>query len=124
MFGLPQDYFRGSGAQARIKDALKRKGCVAQPDSLSSFWILEGISRHAALKQESVIRLQSVLMRSNVQAVYNSSHGTVEEVMEDFDKCMVEFIVSLHDFEREQGQQNSREFWKPLFKEKLMLATR
>jgi energy-coupling factor transporter ATP-binding protein EcfA2 len=110
MYGLPQDYFRGSGALTRIKDALKSKGCVAQPDSLSSFWILEGISRHAALKQESVLRLQSVLLRSNVQAVYNSSHGTVEEVMEDFDKCMVEFLVSVHDFEREQGLQNSREF--------------
>jgi hypothetical protein len=110
MFGLPEDYFRGDGALSRIKDALTKKGCSPQPDSLSSFWILEGISRHAELKKESIIKLQSVLMRSNLQAVYNSSQGSVEEVMSDFDKCIVEFLMSVHNAARDHELQNSQEF--------------
>jgi energy-coupling factor transporter ATP-binding protein EcfA2 len=110
MFGLPQDYFRGSGALSRIQEALKKKGCVPQPDSQSSFWMLEGISRYATLKQESIVRLQSVLLRSDLQVVYNSSGGTAEEIMDDFDKSIVEFLMSVHNAAREQELQRSQEY--------------
>jgi hypothetical protein len=106
-YGLPQEYFKGMGAITQIKDALKKKGCVAQADSHSSSWILEGISRHAAVKQDSIVRLHSVLARGNLQALYNSCSGRLEEFQDDFEKCILEFLVSLHNAAREQEMHNS-----------------
>jgi hypothetical protein len=104
-YGLPQEYFKGIGAITQIKDALKKKGCVAQADLHSSSWILEGISRHAAVKQDSIIRLHSVLARGNLQGLYNSCSRRLEEFQDDFEKCILEFLVSLQRCARTRTAQ-------------------
>lgn len=108
-YGLPEENFKGNQALTRIKDSLKSKGCTPQSDSLSSSWILEGISRHAKVKQESIVRLHTILARSGLQNIYNSSSGTIDDIMDDFDKCMLELLVSLHNTAREEQLHKSED---------------